>query len=76
MYREKGSTEHPDMGWRFFHGDESDEYCNDPNNYQVVSINTILNLRPDILAFVEAPYDTAYGWDGNDWKKEPLVKKL
>lgn len=70
MYREQGSSNYPDSGWRFFHGDESDDYVNNQDNIQIVSLNTICNLRPDILAYLEAPVDSAYGWDGKDWIKE------
>ena len=70
MYRGESAPNQPDCGWRFFHGDESDDYVNDPANVQVVSLNTVLNLCPTILAFVEAPADSAYGWDGKDWIKE------
>lgn len=73
--KEEEASEEKDCGWRFFHGDEPDGYTDDPENYKMVSLNTILNMRPDILAFVEAPYDSAYSWDGTDWNKEPLVKK-
>ena len=72
MYREEGSPDHPDSGWRFFKGDEPDEYVNNPENITVVSLNTICNLRPDILAYLEAPVNSAYGWNGKDWEKEPF----
>lgn len=75
MYREEGDKDHPDCGWRFFHGDESQEYSDDPNNYHIVSLNTVLNLRPDILSFIEAPYGSAYGWNGEDWIKEELIRR-
>ena len=70
MYRDNPAPGQPDSGWRFFHGDESDEYANDPANVQVVGINTICNLCPTVLAFIEAPVDTAYAWNGKDWIKE------
>ena len=72
MYREKGSADYPDSGWRFFKGDEPDDYVNDAKNTTIVSLNTICNLRPDILAYLEAPYNSAYGWNGYDWIKEPF----
>ena len=72
MYREKGDPDHPDSGWRFFKGDEPDEYVNNPDNTEIVSLNTNCNLRPDILAYLEAPCNSAYGWNGSDWVKEPF----
>lgn len=72
MYRENGSPNNPDSGWRFFHGDESDSYANNIDNIQVVSLNTICNLRPDILVYLEASVGSAYGWDGKEWIRETL----
>ena len=72
MYREKGDPDHPDSGWRFFKGDEPDDYVNNPDNTVIVSLNTICNLKPDILAYLEAPFNSAYGWNGKDWVKEPF----
>ena len=70
MYRDNAAPERPDSGWRFFHGDETDEYANDPANIQIVSLNTVCNLCPSVLAFLEAPVDSAYAWNGKDWIKE------
>ena len=72
MYRDEPTKDRPDSGWRFFHGDESDEYANNPDNLQIIGINAICNLRPDILAYLEAPNGSAYGWNGQDWIKEKL----
>ena len=65
-YREKPDGQYPDSGWRFFSGEESDEYTNDVNNVGVYSLNTICNYDPDILPLLTAPYGTAYarGEDG------------
>ena len=70
MYRATPSEDHPDSGWRFFYGDESDEYTNNPDNIKLENLNSICNLHPNILAFLEAPVGSAYGWDGKDWVKE------
>ena len=70
MYRDTALSDRPDSGWRFFHGDEPDEYANDPNNLQIVGINTICNMNPTVLAFLEAPVNSAFGWNGKDWIRE------
>lgn len=72
MYREEGAKDQPDSGWRFFHGDESEEYCNTPENCEILSLNTICNIRPDILAYLETPSGYAYLWNGSDWDKDKL----
>ena len=73
MYRDKPSEDRPDSGWRFFHGDESDEYVNNPDNLKAENLNSICNLHPSILAFLEAPAGSAYGWNGKEWVKEDPV---
>lgn len=51
MYREK-TTNPQDSGWRFFCGDEDDEYVNNPENIGIYDINTILDLDKDVLPFL------------------------
>ncbi|MCI9156177.1 MAG: DUF2185 domain-containing protein [Lawsonibacter sp.] len=65
-YRETPSEGRPDSGWRFFSGEESDEYVNDINHTDVYDLNTICNYDPDILPLLTAPVGTAYarGADG------------
>ena len=70
MRRQKPLEGKPDCGWCFYHGDETDEYVNDSDNLQIVGINTICNLYPTVLAFLEAPIGSAYGWNDEDWIKE------
>lgn len=65
-YREQPSEGRPDSGWRFFSGEESDEYVNDISHTDVYDLNTICNYDPDILPLLTAPVGTAYmrGPDG------------
>ena len=60
MYREIPDGESPfgeyDSGWRFFAGDEDDEYANNPENLDIYSLNTICNYSPDIIPLLHAPY--------------------
>lgn len=42
-----------DGGWRFFAGDESEDYVNDPANLGVYDINTIANYDPDIIPLLD-----------------------
>ncbi|MDR0500014.1 MAG: DUF2185 domain-containing protein [Coriobacteriales bacterium] len=67
MYREEPDVESkmPDSGWRFFAGDESDEYANNPDNVGVYALNTIANYDQDIIALLDSPYGTAFGRDEN-----------
>jgi hypothetical protein len=52
-----------DSGWRFFAGDESDEYANDPSNLAIYDVNTIANYDPSITALLEAPAGSAFERD-------------
>lgn len=65
-YREQPSEGRPDSGWRFFSGEESDEYVNDVAHTDVYDLNTICSYDPDILPLLSAPVGTAYmrGPDG------------
>jgi len=65
-YREKPDGQSPDSGWRFFSGEEDDDYVNDLSHTEVYDLNTICNYDPDIIPLLNAPYGTAYarGADG------------
>lgn len=72
MYRDKDtSSKWPDTGWRFFAGDETDEYVNDPGHASIWSLNTVCNLYPDILGYVEAEGGSAFGRNSKgQWERE------
>ncbi len=65
-YREQPSEGYPDSGWRFFSGEESEDYINDAANTEVYDLNTVCNYDPDILPLLNAPAGTAFarGTDG------------
>ena len=65
-YREETDGQYPDSGWRFFSGEETDEYVNDLKNAGVYHLNTICNLDPDVIPLLNAPRGTAFfrGEDG------------
>ncbi len=69
MYREipDDDTEFgkSDSGWRFFAGDESDEYANNPDNIGIYHLNTICNYDEGIVSFLKAPYNSAFYRDEN-----------
>lgn len=49
-----------DSGWRFFCGDETDEYVNDPENIAIYDINTILEFDRSILPYLQAAEGSAF----------------
>ena len=70
MFHEEPLKEHPDSGWRFFAGDETPAYRNNPENMKVVGLNTICNLQPDILAYIYAPVGKHFMKYGESWEEE------
>lgn len=60
FYREEPSEGLPDTGWRFFAGDESDEYLDDPDNSNVFCLNTIANYDRDIIPYLDSEIGSAY----------------
>ncbi len=65
MYREKPDSCFPDSGWRFFAGDEDDEYVNTPENIKIVDLNTVCNYDIDIIKYLNMPYGVNLFKDGD-----------
>ena len=63
LYREAAAFEH-DSGWRFFSGDESDGYTDNPDNFTVCGIGEITASNPDILPLLQ---EKAGAWE---WMEE------
>lgn len=57
-----------DSGWRFLAGDESEEYLNNPNNFDVFEISTICNYDPNILDILDGKIGESYIRDSNTFK--------
>ena len=72
MYREipDSSSKFPDSGWRFFAGDETEEYTDNPDNFNVFKLNTICNYDSDIVDLLDSPYGSAYIRQGNRFIKD------
>ena len=60
MYREVPNKNYPDSGWRFFQGEETDDYIKDIKNSGIYDLNTICNYDPSIIPLLNSPYNTAY----------------
>lgn len=70
MYRDEPAPDCPDSGWRFFVGDEPEDYVNNPDNTVVCGLNTICNLSPDIMAFLFAGAGRRFGRQEEGWVEE------
>lgn len=53
MYREESGNPQ-DGGWRFLSGEESQKYLDNPENLGIYDVNTIANLDPDIIPFLNS----------------------
>ncbi len=72
MYRDESpSTEWADTGWRFFVGDEDEDYVENADNFSIWSLNDVCNVEPEVLGYVEAQPGDAFGRDENGkWRRE------
>lgn len=61
-----------DSGWRFFAGDESEAYAENPGNFAFHDINTIANYDPRIVVVIESPVGSVFERDGmGQWTRVP-----
>jgi hypothetical protein len=72
MYRETPDND-SDSGWRFFAGDETQEYLEAPDNLSVYDVNTIANHDREIIRYLAEPVGSAYERDtiSGDFRKVP-----
>jgi len=75
MYREETDGKWPDSGWRFFAGDENEDYMNNSSNHAIYQVNTICNYDSDIIPFLDSKPGTAFIRNGkgilifdSEWK--------
>lgn len=59
MYREE-PEQGGDSGWRFFAGDETQEYVDDTANTELYDVNTIVNYDESIIRLLSTPPPCAY----------------
>ena len=62
MYREQPLFEH-DSGWRFFSGDEDDDYTDNTSHFTVHALADIRLHTPDIAPFLDTPAGSAWERD-------------
>jgi len=53
MHREMPVSE-GDSGWRFFAGDEDDEYMANDDHHGVYDLNTVVNYDPSVIPYLDA----------------------
>lgn len=57
VFREKSSIKVCN-GWNIYSENDTNEYVSNPNNFDIVSAETILKLVPELLKVYNAPYGT------------------
>lgn len=62
LYREPPAFEQ-DSGWRFFSGTESDEFCNDADNFITMPLNDIINRHPETSTIITQNEYGAWEWN-------------
>lgn len=58
MYREEG--EDGDSGWRFFCGDESQAYADDPDNIEIYDVATVLAIDESVAPYLGSAVGSAF----------------
>jgi len=71
MYRE-APRDTIDSGWRFFAGDETDDYVNDPARLGIFYVNTIANYDPTITLYLDSLPGTAFVREDDSFIEEVL----
>lgn len=61
MYREKGDGD--DSGWRFFTGEEEQEYVDNPENVKIYDIQTILDIDKGVQPYLNSVINSAFERD-------------
>lgn len=60
MYRENPSINYNDTGWRFFSGYETEEYCENANNFSIVELSTLCNYDSSVIEKINSDICVAY----------------
>jgi len=59
MYREE-PTEPADSGWRFFSGDEAENFGEDPENFEFHPLDFVTEIDPSVAAHLEREAPVAF----------------
>ncbi len=62
LHREHPIDQH-DSGWRFLSGEEGDDYIENPENITTFNLNSIIDIDPDVMPLLNAPYCSAFERD-------------
>ena len=60
-FREKSSINALN-GWNFYAIGDDDDYVNNPNNFEILTAESVYKISPLIIELFEAPYGTDLYW--------------
>ncbi len=66
LFREKPTEEEKEKnysGWNLFSGLEDDDYLNNPDNWNYVSLGAVLNIDDRFVHLLESEFASEYAWD-------------
>ena len=75
MYREPPDNP-SDSGWRFFAGDESNDYMDNPANTGIFSVNTVANYDREIIPLIRKPIGSAFAREGSQGELIPVESPI
>ncbi|MDH6354230.1 hypothetical protein M2132_000557 [Dysgonomonas sp. PH5-45] len=52
-----------DSGWRFMHGDEEEDYLENPENTETRDLSEVLAWKPQLKDILSAKRNTEFEWD-------------
>jgi len=59
MYHEASDSQ-SDSGWRFFSGEETQQFTDDPAHTKIYAVTTIIDIDPTIEPYLSAPEGSAF----------------
>lgn len=65
MYREE-PTEPADTGWRFFSGDEAEDFGEDQENFEFHGLDTVIEIDPSVAPHLDRAAPVAFERDTPD----------
>lgn len=65
MYREE-PTEAADTGWRFFSGDEEENFADDQENFEFHGLDVVTEIDPSVAPYLDREPPVAFEREGTD----------
>ncbi len=70
------SMSNVDNGWRIIGQEDAEDFCQDPENWEIININDAIELCPYVIHFVDAPIGTDLFIDYDNHKVVTQIEDL